>query len=290
MYPDNSANPPGIDFDDATIADLQRRLRRIEGQVRGLQQMLTERRDCRDVVTQIAAANKALEQVGFVLVAAGLRWCLEDPRRSAAIGYDIGEVQKMFPSSRDARRNLLRPQCNEETLVTPTSLTAATFRPAVDGDGIALVDWWASWCGPCRAFGPIFEAAALRHDDIVFAKVDTEANPDLATSGGITSIPTLMAFRDGILLYSQAGALPATALDDPTQIRALDMEDVRPNDVECGPLMRMCRAVTCQTCHRPTWAGCGAHIEHVLQRVPHDQRCQCVAARRRPQLRPCARG
>ncbi len=86
----------GIDFDEATIADLQRRLRRIEGQVRGVQQMLSEARDCREVVTQIAAANKALEQVGFLLVSAGLTWCLEDPRRSAAAGYDIADVQKMF--------------------------------------------------------------------------------------------------------------------------------------------------------------------------------------------------
>jgi DNA-binding FrmR family transcriptional regulator len=86
----------GIDFDDSTLADLQRRLRRIEGQVRGLQQMLSERRDCRDVVTQIAAANKALEQVGFLMVSAGLTWCLEDPHRSAAAGYDIADVQKMF--------------------------------------------------------------------------------------------------------------------------------------------------------------------------------------------------
>jgi DNA-binding FrmR family transcriptional regulator len=92
----SSPESHGIDFDDATLADLQRRLRRVEGQVRGVQQMLSARRDCRDVVTQIAAANKALEQAGFVLVAAGLTWCLEDPRRSAAAGYDIGDVQKMF--------------------------------------------------------------------------------------------------------------------------------------------------------------------------------------------------
>ena len=86
----------GIDFDESTLADLQRRLRRIEGQVRGLQQMLSERRDCRDVVTQITAASKALEQVGFLMVSAGLTWCLEDPHRSAAAGYDIADVQKMF--------------------------------------------------------------------------------------------------------------------------------------------------------------------------------------------------
>ncbi len=87
---------PGIEFDEVTLADLHRRLRRVEGQVRGIQQMLTEGRDCRELVTQIAAANKALEQVGFHLVSAGLTWCLEDPDRSAAAGYAVGDVQKMF--------------------------------------------------------------------------------------------------------------------------------------------------------------------------------------------------
>lgn len=85
-----------MDLPDETIADLIRRLRRVEGQVRGIQQMLTDGRDCRDVVTQLSAANKALEQAGFVLVAAGLTWCLEDPERSAAEGYELTEVQKMF--------------------------------------------------------------------------------------------------------------------------------------------------------------------------------------------------
>ena len=89
-------NGQGIDFDDTTIADLQRRLRRVEGQVRGVQQMLSQRRECRDVVTQIAAANKALEQVGFLMVSAGLAWCLEDPSRSTAAGYELADIQKMF--------------------------------------------------------------------------------------------------------------------------------------------------------------------------------------------------
>ncbi|MGB3410052.1 MAG: metal-sensitive transcriptional regulator [Microthrixaceae bacterium] len=87
---------PGMELPEETMADLHRRLRRIEGQVRGLQQMLTDGRDCRDVVTQIAAANKALEQVGFVMVAAGLTWCLEDPERSSDAGYELADVQKMF--------------------------------------------------------------------------------------------------------------------------------------------------------------------------------------------------
>ena len=93
-----SENParPGIEFDESVLADVQHRLKRIEGQVRGIQQMLAEGRDCRDLVTQIAAANKALEQVGFHLVSAGLTWCLEDPDRSAAAGYQLADVQKMF--------------------------------------------------------------------------------------------------------------------------------------------------------------------------------------------------
>ena len=87
---------PGIAFDESTLADLQHRLHRVEGQVRGIGQMLTDGRECRELVTQIAAANKALEQVGFHLVSAGLTWCLEDPDRSAAAGYEIADVQKMF--------------------------------------------------------------------------------------------------------------------------------------------------------------------------------------------------
>lgn len=85
-----------MELPDATTDDLMKRLRRIEGQVRGIQQMLTEKRDCREVVTQISAANKALERTGFALIAAGLTWCLEDPERSAAEGYDLSEVQRMF--------------------------------------------------------------------------------------------------------------------------------------------------------------------------------------------------
>jgi DNA-binding FrmR family transcriptional regulator len=85
-----------MDLPESTISDLQRRLRKVEGQVRGVHQMIGDGRDCREVVTQIAAANKALEQAGFLLVSAGLTWCLEDPERSAAAGYDVGDVQKMF--------------------------------------------------------------------------------------------------------------------------------------------------------------------------------------------------
>jgi DNA-binding FrmR family transcriptional regulator len=87
---------PSMELPESTISDLQRRLRKVEGQVRGIHQMIADGRDCREVVTQIAAANKALEQAGFLLVSAGLTWCLEDPERSAAAGYDVNDVQKMF--------------------------------------------------------------------------------------------------------------------------------------------------------------------------------------------------
>jgi thioredoxin len=108
------------------------------------------------------------------------------------------------------------------------AVTADQFEPLVASEQIVLVDFWASWCGPCRMFAPIFEEASERHGDVVFAKVDTEAEAMLASGLGIMSIPTLMVFRDGILLFSQAGALPAAALDDLiAQARALDMDDVR---------------------------------------------------------------
>jgi len=112
--------------------------------------------------------------------------------------------------------------------VATTDLTAATFESTVTGDGIVLVDFWASWCGPCRMFAPVFERASAQHPDIVFAKVDTEAEQALAGRLGITSIPTLMAFRDGVLLFAQPGALPAPALDQLiTALREVDMDEVR---------------------------------------------------------------
>jgi thioredoxin 1 len=109
-----------------------------------------------------------------------------------------------------------------------TDLTADAFSETVGRDGITLVDWWASWCGPCRMFAPVFEKASEQHRDIVFAKVDTEAEPQLSAAARIMSIPTLMAFRDGVLVFSQPGALPEKALEQVIQaVRDLDMDDVR---------------------------------------------------------------
>lgn len=112
--------------------------------------------------------------------------------------------------------------------MSTVALTEENFEETVIRDGITLVDWWAAWCGPCRMFSPIFEAASEAHADITFGKIDTEDQQSLAGAAQITSIPTLMAFRDGILVFSQAGALPAASLEQLiASVRELNMDDVR---------------------------------------------------------------
>src|SRR2546423_12104762 len=106
-------------------------------------------------------------------------------------------------------------------------ITKDTFNDTINTNDIVLVDWWASWCGPCRSFAPVFQEASERHTDIVFGKIDTEAQPELSAMARITSIPTIMAFREGILIFSQAGALPSASLEELIgKGRELDMAQV----------------------------------------------------------------
>lgn len=108
------------------------------------------------------------------------------------------------------------------------NITEADFEKTIMDGGIVLVDFWATWCGPCRQFAPIFEKVSEAHPDAVFAKVETDANPGISAALEVQSIPTLMAFRDGIMVFRQAGVMPADALEDLlSQIKALDMDEVR---------------------------------------------------------------
>jgi thioredoxin 1 len=120
-----------------------------------------------------------------------------------------------------------RMQIGDQTMPT-VALTAENFAETVSGEGIVLVDFWASWCGPCRTFAPVYERVSENHADITFTKVDTEAEQLLASEFEIRSIPTVMAIRDGIMVFAQPGALPESALESLiSQIRALDMDEVR---------------------------------------------------------------
>lgn len=112
--------------------------------------------------------------------------------------------------------------------MSTVTLTQDSIDDVIGADGITLVDWWASWCGPCRQFAPVFEAASEKHPDVVFGKIDTEDQQQLAAAAQITSIPTLMAFRDGVLVFSQPGALPAAGLEQIIKaVRDLDMDEVK---------------------------------------------------------------
>jgi thioredoxin 1 len=112
-------------------------------------------------------------------------------------------------------------------MMPTTQITKDTFNDTINNNDIVLVDWWAEWCGPCRSFAPVFEEASGKHPDIVFGKIDTEAQPELSAMASITSIPTIMAFREGILIFSQPGALPASSLEELIgKVRELDMEQV----------------------------------------------------------------